>query len=528
MKRIAKTVCLLAVGLCMTASAWANVAPATIFTSEMVLQCDREAPVWGWADPGEKVTVSFAGQTVSAVAGADGKWTVKLAPMKDSAEGRKLTISGKNKIDLENVLVGHVWVCSGQSNMQWSMAGSRPVSQPDIDSADFPLLRYTTVRTVNYAFPQNNVQLATGKWKTCTPGNALEISAVAFYFGRELHKRLNVPVGLLITSWGGTRIEPWTPPVGFNSVPELASTAKTVNSWDSRTKEGKVAYRKALDELKAWIPKAEAILAAGKRVPEPPQFPMPGLSHQEATKLYNGMIHPLIPMAISGAIWYQGESNGGEGVSYLHKLQALIGGWRTLWGQGDFPFGIVQLANYANDNKIPAGGDGWARLREAQLQAIEKIANTGLAVIIDVGEAGNIHPKNKYDVGLRLALWALATHYGKQVVYSGPVCKSVKVEGNKIRLSFDHVGSGLMAGKKDGLKPAVEDKTGKLQRFSIAGEDKNFVWADAVIDGDTVVVSSPKVAKPVAVRYAFTMNPTGCNFYNKEGLPASPFRTDTW
>ena len=240
------------------------------------------------------------------------------------------------------------------------------------------------------------------------------------------------------------------------------------------------------------------------------------------------MINPVVPFGIKGAIWYQGESNGGEGDSYYHKMRALVNGWRKVWNQGDFSFYHVQLANWQKPNNEPAGGDGWAKVRMAQLQSLQ-IPNTGMAVTVDIGDAGDIHPKNKFDVGERLALWALRDNYGKKdLVVSGPLYKSLKVEGNKIRVSFDHVGGGLIVGKKDGRNPTVEDKGGKLQRFAIAGEDKKWVWAEAVIDGPAVVVSSPDVPKPAAVRYAYSMNPEGCNLYNKEGLPASPFRTDVW
>jgi sialate O-acetylesterase len=227
-------------------------------------------------------------------------------------------------------------------------------------------------------------------------------------------------------------------------------------------------------------------------------------------------------------LWYQGESNGNEGASYLYKLRVLIGGWRKLWGQGDFPLYVVQLPNFQQANDNPAGGDGWAKIREAQLKALA-IPNTGVIITIDVGEPGNIHPKNKFDVGERLARWAVAKDYGKKdLVYSGPLYKGMKVEGNKVRISFDHVGSGLMVGKKEGRRPTEEVKDGQLKRFAVAGADKKWVWADAVIEKDTVVVSSPDVPNPVAVRYAFSGNPEGCNLYNKEGLPASPFRTDDW
>jgi len=247
--------------------------------------------------------------------------------------------------------------------------------------------------------------------------------------------------------------------------------------------------------------------------------------------MYNAMIHPIVRTPIKGALWYQGEGNGGEGETYYHKMRALIGGWRNQWKQGDFPFYFVQLANFTGASQDPAGGDGWAKLREAQTKSLT-IPNTGMAVIIDtvpLAEKDDIHPKNKFDVGMRLARWALNRDYGqKQLEVSGPLFKALKIQGGKACLAFDHIGTGLMVGKKEGRNPTLEDKGGKLARFAIAGEDKKWVWAEAVIDGKTVVVSSAAVPQPVAVRYAFTMNPEGCNLYNKDGLPASPFRTDAW
>jgi sialate O-acetylesterase len=285
--------------------------------------------------------------------------------------------------------------------------------------------------------------------------------------------------------------------------------------------------------VEKWVAEARAALAAPQgEIPSPPQFPNNPLTDAGfPTTLYNGMIHPLAPYGIKGAIWYQGESNGGEGDEYYHKMRALVGGWRKVWNQGDFPFYFVQLANFQHPNPDPAGGDGWAKVRMAQSESL-RIPHSGMAVAIDLADAGNpddIHPKNKFDVGERLALWALAHDYGKQdVVFSGPLYKAMKVEDGKIRVSFDSVGGGLMIGKKEGREPAVEVRGGKLRRFAIAGEDRKWHWADAAIDGETVVVSSADVAKPVAVRYAYTMNPDGCNLYNKDGLPASPFRTDKW
>jgi sialate O-acetylesterase len=240
------------------------------------------------------------------------------------------------------------------------------------------------------------------------------------------------------------------------------------------------------------------------------------------------MIAPVLPFGIKGALWYQGESNGGEGDEYYSKMRALIGGWRKVWNQGDFPFYFVQLANFQKDSNTPQGGDGWAKVRQAQTKSLQ-IPHTGMAVIIDIGEAADIHPKNKFDVGERLALWALHHDYGKKdVVPSGPLFKAATVEGAKMRVSFDYADKGLIVGKKDGRKPVEAVAGGKLARFAVAGEDKKWVWGDAVIDGNSVVVSSPEVPKPVAVRYAYTMNPEGANLYNKEGLPASPFRSDEW
>ena len=270
-------------------------------------------------------------------------------------------------------------------------------------------------------------------------------------------------------------------------------------------------------------------LASGDSLTGPPTFPENPLANPgNPMSIYNGMIYPLAPYAIKGALWYQGESNGGESDEYYYKMRALIGGWRKIWNQGGFPFYFVQLANFQQPNDNPEGGDGWAKIRMAQVKALT-IPHTGMATIIDIGDGPDIHPKNKFDVGERLALWALHNDYGKSsVVVSGPLYKSITVEGSKIRVAFDHVGHGLMAGKKTGLAPTQEEVGAKLKRFAVAGTDKKWFWADALIDGRTVVVSSPMVPAPLAVRYAFTMNPEGANLYNREGLPASPFRTDEW
>jgi len=481
--------CLLSLLSAMPA-ARAEVRVTNLFTDHMVLQRDMPCPVWGLADAGEMVKVKIGSSEASAAADASGKWSVKLPAMKMNAAGQDLTISGKNTITIKDVLVGDVWVCSGQSNMEMNLGGCN--APEDVAAANLPNVRRIKFPHVSLSKPTTDVP---GKWETTTPQNAGGFTAVGFYFARRVQKETGVPIGLLDDSWGGTRIEPWIPVEGFAAEAPLAGILDTVKKRDAAS--ATVQTNAPLD---------------------------PG----QPVALYNGMIYPVVPFGIKGALWYQGESNGGEGDEYYSKMRALIGGWRTVWGQGDFPFYFVQLANFQKDTNTPAGGDGWAKVRMAQTKSLQ-IPHTGMAVIIDIGEANDIHPKDKFDVGERLALWALHNDYGQpNLEVSGPLFKAATVEGAKIRVSFDHADKGLIVGKKEGRKPTEAVAGGKLARFSIAGEDKKWVWADAVIDGNSVVVSSPEVPKPVAVRYGFTMNPERANLYNKEGLPASPFRSDDW
>jgi len=462
----------------------ADVKLPNVIGSGMVLQRDMAVPVWGWAEAGEEVTVSFAGQTKKTKTGDDGKWTVSLDPLKANENGSALTITGKNKITLENVLVGEVWICSGQSNMEWAIRQSMNPKE-EAAAANYPQIRLFNVpgHTVS-PLPKDE---GAGQWQVCDPNSANNFSAVGYFFGRRLHKDLKVPVGLIGSNWGGTRIEPWTTLAGFESVPELSKIADQVKNYKQDTRVG----------------------------------------GGQPSAIYNSMVHPLTPFAMRGGIWYQGESNGSEGITYYQKKHALVNGWRKAFQNKDLAFYWVQLANFQKESDKPEGGEGWARLREAQTQALD-IPGTGMAVITDIGAANDIHPKNKQDVGWRLAQWALHQTYGqKDLVPSGPLYKSHKVEGKTIRLSFDHVGSGLIIGKKNGLEPTDEVKDGKLEHFSISGKDNKWVWADARIDGQTVIVESKEVTEPVAVRYGFTMNPAKANLYNKEGLPAGPFRTDT-
>lgn len=511
---------------CFAAASHADVRLPSVIGSSMVLQRDRPVPVWGWAAPGEKVSVAFAGQLKTATADADGKWRVDLDALPASSEPRSMVIGSATNlpsITLTNVVVGEVWLCSGQSNMQMSMYGVSN-GPAEIAAANCPLIRLLTVGCISESRPKENFP---GAWVACTPANVGGFSAVGYFFGRKLFQDLNVPVGLINASWGGTRIEPWTTPAGFRSVPDLAPLSAEVDAWDSRTPTGKVAYAAAMAAIKTWLPAAEQALAAGQQPPEQPLLPGPGPDYQQPTRLYNGMISPLLPYALRGAIWYQGESNGSEGESYYWKMQALINGWRQAFANPDLSFYFVQLASFQADSQTPQGGTGYALVREAQRKSLT-IPRTGMAVIIDIGDANNIHPINKLDVGLRLATWALAKDYGKDMVYSGPLYRSQQVESNKVHIAFDSVGGGLIVGQKAGIAPMQPVAGGKLQRFSVAGEDKVWHWADAVIDGATVVVSCPEVSQPVAVRYAYDANPTGCNLYNREGFPAAPFRTDTW
>lgn len=456
-----------------------------VIGSHMVLQRDLPVPIWGNANPGERVAVSFADQTKSATADPNGRWQVKLDPLKASAEPRKMTIKGANAITLEDILVGEVWICSGQSNMEWRIRQSAN-PQEEAAAANYPKIRLFDVP--GHTVSPVPAAKGAGKWTFCESATANEFSAVGYFFGRRLHKELKVPIGLVGSNWGGTRIEPWTPLVGFEAIPDLSSFADRVKKYTATTKVGG--------------------------------------SHPSA--IYRSMVHPLTPFAMRGAIWYQGESNGAEGRSYYHKKHALVKGWRKVFQNPKLAFYWVQLANFQKENPEAMGGDGWAKIREAQTQALD-LPETGMAVITDIGAANDIHPRNKQDVGSRLAQWALHQTYGKKdLVPSGPLYKSHKVEGGHIRISFKHVGSGLMVGKKDGLTPTQEVSGGTLEHFAIADKDMNWHWAKAVIDGESVVVSSPEVSVPFAVRYGFTMNPAKANLYNKEGLPAGPFRTDKW
>ncbi|MBN2295926.1 MAG: sialate O-acetylesterase [Pirellulales bacterium] len=460
----------------ITSPAVAELKLPAVVGDHMVLQQSRPVPLWGWTQPGNEVTVSIAGQTVKAKPDDKGRWQVELAPMKAGGPF-ELVVSDASgdKKTIHDVMVGEVWVCSGQSNMEFSLSRANN-SQEEIKNANYPKLRLFKVQKAVADTPQDN---CTGDWIVCKPDSIGPRSAVGYFFGQELLKELKVPIGLLQTSVGGTPAEAWTSRKALESKPILRPILKV---WDA-----KVA--KSADEKN------------NKRRP---------------ANLYNAMVAPLIPYAIRGAIWYQGEGNVNQAYQYRTLFPVMIENWREKWGQGQFPFGFVQLApyNYHRKGRPP---ECCPELWEAQLLTLKKVPNTGMAVTMDIGDVKDIHPKNKQDVGRRLALWALARTYDKSdLVYSGPIYESMGIEGHKIRLRFDHVDGGLAT--SDGKPPSD---------FTIAGADKKFHPAKAKIDGDTIVVHSPAVADPVAARYAWR-DDAGPNLTNKSGLPASPFRTDKW
>ena len=484
---------------------WANVTVPSIIGDHMVLQNGSAIPVWGKADPWEEVTVTLGKQVKKVVTESNGKWMIKLGRVKTSSTPLEMTIAGKgNTIKVKDILVGEVWVGSGQSNMEMQVSRVNNAQQ-EIAAANYPEIRLFSVKLATSDVPLDNCE---GAWAVCTPETVSNFSAVLFFFGRDLYKELNTPMGLINTSWGGSPADAWTSAETLASTPDFKPA---LEYWSNQQKEypaKKAAYDKAFTE---WNAAAEKAKAEGK--PEPGNKPATVYAPWHASGLYNAMILPLVPFSIKGAIWYQGESNAGSAYLYRKLFPAMINDWRNAWGGKPFPFYFVQLANFL-DRKPEPDGSAWAELREAQNMTLSQ-KNTGQAVIIDIGDAKDIHPKNKQDVGKRLALNALAKDYHKHVVYSGPTYKSMKVKGKEIILSFKDTKGGLVA------------KDGTLKSFAIAGADQKFVWADAVIMGKKIIVSSEKVDAPVAVRYAWADNPE-CTLYNGERLPASPFRTDTW
>lgn len=603
----------------------------------MVLQRDKPLKIWGWAGKGETVTVSFNGQTSKTKTGKDGSWQLTLQPMAYGGP-YDMTLSGKNKIALNNILIGDVWICSGQSNMEFVLKNTRN-SAKEISESIYPSIRLFTVEKATAFKPLNDVN-STG-WKECNPATTPDFSAVAYFFGRKLNHDLNIPIGLIHTSWGGTNIQTWTSwdvmgkedqyknvDLEEKAKEEASAKAKSgefINAlkndkgdmekwylpesssegwknikvpqlWESTeigNADGNIWFKKEFDVTEDMTGK-DAILHLGpiddndvtylngvqvgatnnystersykvsssqlkkgkntivvkvtdtgggggffgkddqmyfeigdKKIPlagtwlYKPSVINTSFGIQNSgpnsfpSQLYNAMIAPLIQYSIKGAIWYQGESNAGEAYKYRTLFPDMINDWRQKWND-NFPFLWVQLANFMPQDSIPVASD-WAELREAQSMTLS-LPKTGQAVIIDIGERDNIHPKNKQDVGYRLALAGEKVAYGKDIVYSGPTYQSMKKDDNKIILTFSNTGSGLM----------LKDKYGYAKGFAVAGENKKFVWAKAHIEGNKVVISADGITDPVAARYAWGNNPDDANLYNKEGLPASPFRTDDW
>ena len=550
-----------------------------IFGDNMVLQAGRDTPVWGWASPGETIEVRIGAFGAETTADREGRWTARFANLRETGEPTTLVVKGaESMLTFRNVLIGDVWVGSGQSNMEWRVAGAL---QPDkeIAEANYPRIRFFSAPNVRAGQPRSDFlpepgkresDKVPGRWIECSPKSVGQFSAVMYFFGREIHRKTGRATGLLEASVSGTHIEGWLPKEALARDPalndlalNLAHTDRTyrkelpakldeLDNWIAAVRraaqdgsgipagpkgvtlgaDGAVLPRRKLserlEEFERWVSGARAALREGSAIPEtPPELPPYPMS-VGGTYLFNGMIAPVVPYGIRGVLWYQGENNGGEGESYYVKLKALIETWRELWGRGELPFYYVQLPQFGKPNTDPAGGDGWAKLREAQRNALA-VPQTGMAVTIDVGDPNDIHPRNKQDVGQRLALWALRNQYAqKAITPSGPLYRGMRIEGGEIHIAFDHVGSGLIIGRKTHLQPTEEVKDGKLHGFAIAGAEKQWRWAQAAIAGDSLVVSHPEVRQPLAVRYAYRSFPDRANLYNREGLPASPFRTDDW
>jgi sialate O-acetylesterase len=491
-------------------TAAADVKLPALISDNMVLQQGRQVAVWGTADAGEQVTVSLGDQKETATPDSSGMWKVELGPLKKGGP-YEMTVAGKNTLTIHNVLVGEVWVCSGQSNMEmavWNhgVFGGVKNMEQEVAAANYPLMRLFMVKRAVAGKPQSDVQ---GQWVVASPATVGSFSATGYFFGRNLLRTMKFPVGLIDSSWGGTEAEAWTSDAALEADPDLKVV---VDSWRQRIIDFPNVLESYKGKLGEWEKAAEEAEAGGKAAPPAPDPPRDPRSHSwRAAGLWNGMIAPLTPYAIAGAIWYQGESNAEFAYQYRKVFATMIQQWRASWGQGDFPFLFVQLANFVPGGKFP---DAWAVLRESQQKALE-LPKTGMAVAIDIGESHDIHPKNKQEVGRRLALAAEGIAYGRKIEYMGPAFKTLRADKGTLHLRFTHVAGGLVV------------RGQKLMGFEIAGPDQQFIPAEAKAMGSEVVLSSARVAKPVAARYAWANDPK-CNLYNKLGLPAPPFRTDDW
>lgn len=492
--------------LALASGVRADVVLAPLFRDAAVLQRDKPVPVWGRAEAGEKVSVTFGGQTIGTTAGTDGRWIVVLDALPASAEPAELVVTGRNTVTVRDILVGEVWLLSGQSNMEWPVSRSMNAGA-EIAAGNHPLIRHFKV--ARHVATETQAD-AGGAWVSASPETVGAFSAVGYYFARDLQRRLGVPIGLVHAAWGGTPIEAWLSPLTLASDPAFAVI-------DERWAATHASYPERKDAHDAAVAKWETERTAARAANQPfnrarPNNP-PGPGHPSTpTGLFNGMVNPLVPYALRGALWYQGEGNAGRHAEYHKLFAAMITHWRKHFGQGDFPFLWVQLANFKVRND--ATGQTWAYLREAQTETLVLPA-TGQAVIIDVGDPDDIHPANKQEVGRRLSLLARHQVYDLPGDFSGPLFERAQREGPALRVHFVHADNGLTAGGKP------------LQAFEIAGPDRKFHSATAVIERNTVVVRAPEVTEPVALRYAWSNNPEA-NLFNGAGLPAAPFRTDNW
>jgi sialate O-acetylesterase len=524
----------------------AEVKLPAIFGDHMVLQGGAKLPVWGTAAPGEAVTVTLGADSAKATADASGKWRVDLNPLPAATTALTMTVAGTNTLTFQDVLIGEVWLCSGQSNMEFPMSREYDASVK-IPQANDPQLRLFLVAKKTSIDPVDDV---TGSWQLCTPDSVKEFSAVGYFFGRQLRQKLHRPVGLIGSYWGGTPAQSWTSLEGLQKDAELQHYVQDVQKTRASLPQATADYPAKMAAYKsammAWEQKRKAdALAAGQPVPvgSGPGMPQPPVTpdggQRAPANLYNGMIAPLIPYAIKGALWYQGEANAGAAAEYRVLFARMITDWRERWAEGDFPFLFVQLAGYeVNRATVPAPlqaklaeatDETWPFLRDSQTKTLA-LPNTGMATAIDIGNPNNIHPTDKEDDGKRLALLARHIAYGEDLVDSGPMYKSMTVSGGAISLSFTETGGGLVIGKAPWVAPAPDGRavpTDKLRGFIIAGADQKWVPARAKIVGHHVIVSSPEVSAPAAVRYDWTGFPDG-NLYNTEGLPAPSFRTDDW
>jgi len=496
--------------LCIATITKANIKLPTIISDNMVLQQQTSAALWGWADAGEEVAVtpSWGNKALKTTADANGNWMVNLKTPKAGGP-YTITLAGKNNIQINNVMLGEVWLCSGQSNMSFSLALQKETNwrkgvfnyEAEVAQADFPLIRMFSAQETVANEPQNDVK---GDWKVCSPATAGKFSAVAYYFAKEISKELGVAVGIIHSSWGGTPAESWTKKEVLESDADLHII---LDNYEKSIQDFPSAKSKYEIDIAKWKQDTIGMSAKGEKPKAAPAKPVdPVTNSKSPSKLYNAMIHPLVPYTFKGALWYQGESNATRAYQYRKLFPAMINSWRDEWKK-DFPFYFVQIAPQYGQNP---------EIREAQLLTFLNTKKTGMAVITDAGDSLDIHPRNKEVVGHRLALWALAKDYKKKsLAYTGPFYKKMKIEGNKIRIYFNYTDGGLVA------------KDGALKEFTIAGADQKFAPAQAIIDGASILVWSDSVLSPTAVRFAWKNFPRP-NLYNSANLPASPFRTDDW